>query len=159
MQGVILNFGGNRRRCRHGSGFDLARYVASSRNGNNGGLHSSDSPTRLTLASPRLSVAMADQWLLRLSRKETNTLHSLIPPPTLPTPAPRLPLCPHMCEIKAIMTLHLTEDAISPAKRFHLVKYERGHGGVSGVTATTRCPTCTRRPRRLTETAARLACV
>lgn len=93
-QGVILNFGGNRQRCRHGSSFDLARHVASSRNDNNGGLHSSDSPTRLTLASPRLSVAMADQWLLRLSRKETNTLHSLIHPPPPPPPSPPPPPFP-----------------------------------------------------------------
>lgn len=36
---------------------------------------------------------------------------------------PPLPLCPHMCEIKAIMTLHLTENAISLAKMSHLLKY------------------------------------
>lgn len=36
---------------------------------------------------------------------------------------PRLPSDPHMCEIKAIMALHLTENAISLAKTFHLLKY------------------------------------
>lgn len=47
-----------------------------------------------------------------------------------PHPSPRLPLCPHMCEIKAIMTLHLTENAISLAKTFHLFE----------ILVGTRCP-------------------
>lgn len=75
---------------------------------------------------------MADQWLLRLcprlSRKETDTFHTHRTPP--PHPSPRLPLCPHMCEIKAIMTLHLTENAISLAKTFHLFE----------ILVGTRCP-------------------
>lgn len=37
------------------------------------------------------------------------------------------PLCPHMCEIKAITASHLTENAISLDKTFRLQKYPGRH--------------------------------
>lgn len=43
------------------------------------------------------------------------------------TPPRSHPLSPHMCEIKAITTLHLSENAISLDKTFLLQKYQWGH--------------------------------
>lgn len=82
-------------------------------------------PMRLTLWACWLG-AMSDLQLLRLcsTPEERNKYiwHSQrCTPPFLH------PLCPHMCEIKAITALHLTENAIFLDKTFHLQQYQWRH--------------------------------
>lgn len=121
---VILKLRGNHRHRRYGSSFCCTCHVVSSWNSNNGDYFTPISPWGWHYhlhgwASPWQINGLWARVLGSPGRKQIHFILSAAPP----RPSSWLPLCPHMCEIKAIMTLHLTENAISLAKTFHLLKY------------------------------------